>query len=164
MAARNADALLRIVDPEIRVSFGSSSGIEAFKDYHLSDREVDFWAEFDFILRHGGRLRTVDAFDAPYPFSDWPAEFDPFECLAVTGSRVRLRVEPSFTATTLTLISYAIVERLDYEPSADWWRVRLADGRSGYMASRYLRSPVDYRALFEFKNGRWLLVAYIAGD
>jgi len=34
----------------------------------------------------------------------------------------------------------------------------------GFVASRYVRSPVDHRAIFSFRDGRWWLMAYVAGD
>jgi hypothetical protein len=42
--------------------------------------------------------------------------------------------------------------------------VTLADGRSGYIHSRFVRSPVDYRAYFARKDGRWRMVMLLAGD
>ena len=50
------------------------------------------------------------------------------------------------------------------EANPDWERVQLADGRVGFIAARYLRSPVDLRAFFEFKDGRWWLTTYVAGE
>ena len=45
-----------------------------------------------------------------------------------------------------------------------WMPVQLADGRTGWVASEFIRSPVDYRAIFARRAGRWLLEALIAGD
>ena len=42
--------------------------------------------------------------------------------------------------------------------------VQLADGRAGYMWHAYVRSPVDYRALFNLIGGRWRMTAFVAGD
>ena len=46
----------------------------------------------------------------------------------------------------------------------DWTAVALRDGRRGYVHSRYVRSPIDYRAYFRKKDGRWWMVMLLAGD
>lgn len=40
----------------------------------------------------------------------------------------------------------------------------IRDGRKGYIASRYVRSSVDYRASLSRENGRWRLNFFVAGD
>ena len=83
--------MLAVVDPGVRISFGDSGGAQAFKTQVIDKPTENFWGEFGAILRLGGRFRTNDAFDAPYTFSAWPENLDSFECLAITGSRVRVR-------------------------------------------------------------------------
>jgi hypothetical protein len=102
----------------------------------------------------------------PDTFSAWPTDLDSFECLAVIGTRVRVRAAPGLNARILTALDFAIVRTLPAEgrETAGWRRIGLADGRTGYIASQYVRSPIDHRALFQFENGRWWLMAYIAGD
>ena len=166
VARRDEAALLAVVHPNVRTSFGDGGGIDAFKKEHLENKASGFWEEFAIILRLGGRFRDNDAFDAPYTFSAWPGNLDSFECLAVIGSRVRVRAAPGSSARILTALDFAIVRALPVggPETAGWRRVQLADGRTGYMASRYVRSPIDHRALFGFEDGRWQLMAYVAGD
>jgi len=166
VARRNEVVVLASVHPNVRVSFGDSGGIQAFRKDVLNSRTEDFWGEFATILRLGGRFRQENAFDAPHTFSTWPSELDSFECLAVIGTRVRVRAAPGLNARILTALDFAIVRALpsDGGVTAGWTRVQLADGRTGYIASRYVRSPIDHRALFEFQDGRWWLMAYVAGD
>jgi hypothetical protein len=161
---RDVGELLKIVDPSVRVAFDGAGGVEAFRTYHVDNPERDFWTEFAAVLRLGGVFTTGTTFVAPYTFAIWPDEFDAFSCKVVIGERVRVRAAPSMAAPTLTLLTYAIVEFVPLELDADWARVKLADGRIGFIASRYVRSPVDHRAFFEFKDGRWWLTAYVAGD
>jgi hypothetical protein len=134
----------------------------------MNDPEQRFWEEFGWVLAHGGTFRTPTEFQAPYVYSAWPDEFDPFESMAVTGSRVRVRDAPQATARVLTHVDYAIVRRFANEPDPPGWtHVRLASGPVeyvGYVASIYVRSPIDYRAIFTFKDGRWRLTAFVAGD
>ncbi len=165
VARRDEAALLGIVHAKVRTSFGDGGGIEEFKKEHLENKEGGFWEEFALILRLGGRFRRNDAFDAPYTFSAWPDNLDSFECLAIIGSRVRVRAAPGLNARILTALDFAVVRALPAgSETPGWRRIQLADGRTGYIASRYVRSPIDHRALFEFQDGRWSLMAYVAGD
>jgi hypothetical protein len=42
--------------------------------------------------------------------------------------------------------------------------VRLADGRTGFVRHDQVRSVLDYRAVFERREGHWLMTAFVAGD
>lgn len=165
VARRDEAAVLAIVDPKVRVSFGDGGGVEAFKTEVVGNRSEDFWKEFGEILRLGGRLSAHDSFDAPYTFSAWPENLDSFECLAVTGSRVRVRATPGVDGQIVTRLDYAIVRANPGKVAMPGWRgVQLPDGRTGFVSSQYIRSPIDHRALFQFHDGRWWLMAYVAGD
>jgi hypothetical protein len=166
VSRRDESAVLAIVDPNVRISFGDGNGIEAFRKEHLGNRDSNFWEEFATILRLGGRFRMEDAFDAPYTFSTWPADLDSFECLAVVGTRVRVRAAPGLSAPILTTLDFAIIRALPTAGAATpgWRRIQLADGRIGYMSSQFVRSPIARRALFQLQDGRWRLMAYVAGD
>jgi hypothetical protein len=165
VARKDEAAILANVDPGVRISFDDSGGREAFKKDVIEDRDEDFWLEFATILRLGGRFRESDAFDAPYTFSAWPDEFDSYECAAITGSRVRVRAKPGLDGRIMTELDYAIVRanRGNVE-TPGWMGVQLPDGRTGFVSSQYVRGPIDRRALFQFHDGRWWLMAYVAGD
>jgi hypothetical protein len=165
VARKDVDGVLAALDPNVKVAFDGAGGVDAFKKYHLNNTEQDFWEEFETILALGGRFLMADQFAAPYVFAAWPSEFDTFECLAVIGTRVRLRAAPRLDARPRGLLDYAIVQSLGNAPAVKGWRqVRVADGRTGYVSSRYVRSPIERRAIFEFKERRWWLTAYVAGD
>jgi hypothetical protein len=122
------------------------------------------WDELREVLARGGRFTTPESFAAPYVYARWPDRFDSFECVAVTGTNVRLRSTPALDAPVIASVSYAIVRRLE-PPKGDLWsHVRLGDGRSGYIWHAYVRGPVDYRALFNLIDGRWRMTAFVAGD
>ena len=165
VARKDEAAVLAIVDPTVRISFGDSGGAQAFKAQVIDNRNEDFWQEFGTILRLGGRFRTNDAFDAPYTFSAWPEHLDSFECLAITGSRVRVRAAAGLDARIVTQVDFAIVRANPPKADLPGWRgIELPDGRTGFVSSRYVRGPIDRRALFQFHDGRWSLIAYVAGD
>lgn len=162
---RDVAAVLHAVDPAARVGFDGSGGVDAFRVRHIENPDVNFWQEFARVLGLGGTFRTFNDFDTPYVFSRWPEGADAFECLAVTGTGVRLRRSPGTGSRILATLSYSIVVRADSDgASPGWVRVRRADGSVGYVSAAYLRSPVDYRASFSFRNGEWKLVFYVAGD
>jgi hypothetical protein len=61
-------------------------------------------------------------------------------------------------------MSYQTVRLASDRPPGDWLSVHLADGSTGYIDERYVRSPISYRAYFERMDGRWVLMMFIAGD
>jgi hypothetical protein len=50
------------------------------------------------------------------------------------------------------------------EPDTSWAGVVLPDGRSGWLPSQDVLSPVGWRAIFARRDGRWLMTAFVAGD
>ena len=165
VARKDEAAILAVVDPKVRISFDDPVSTQTFKTQVIDHPDQDFWREFGTILRLGGRFLEDDTFGAPYTYSAWPDAFDSFECLAITGSRVRVRAAPRLDGQVLTVLDYAIVtsNRGSVE-TPGWTGVQLPDGRTGFVSAQFVRSPVDHRALFQFHDGRWWLMAYVAGD
>jgi hypothetical protein len=164
IARRDTQALLRSVDPQIKIGFDGDDGIEAFKR-KLESADVDLWRELDAVLALGGTFDGADAFVAPYVFSRWPEAFDSFEHVAVIGSGVRVRAKPSLDAPILAKVTHALLKLgPDGYPEGPWIGVRLPDGRAGFVASTLVRSPIDYRAYFMFADGAWRLTFFVAGD
>ena len=78
---------------------------------------------------------------------------------------MRLRTAPRLDAPISTTISYPIVRLIDRSSGGTLWsHVRLGDGRTGYIWHAYVRSPVDYRTLFNLSDGRWRMTAFVSGD
>ena len=69
-------------------------------------------------------------------------------------------------------LSYDIVLNLSGSDSPErknradsaWVRIRLPDGREGFVSAQFIRSPTDYRAGFKKTGGKWLLTHLVAGD
>jgi hypothetical protein len=166
IARRDADAVLAVADSSIKIGFGGDDGIEAFeREWKPRGPSSRLWKELGATLALGGTFDGEGAFVAPYVFSRWPEKVDSFEHLAVTGSGVRVRARPA--GRVIGRLSYAIVRRgqnADPSDGSEWTEVRLANGRTGYVASAYLRSPVGYRASFQKKRGSWRLTMFLAGD
>lgn len=151
--------------PEIQVDFDGSSGPAAFRHLHVDNSDEDFWSDFVAVLNGGGRFSAPTTFAAPYSFTEYPEGLDAFECLVVLGSNVRVRERPAADAPVLVQLDRDVVRAsADDNPVPGWQRVETADGVTGFVASRYVRSPIDHRAIFSFRDGRWWLTVYVAGD
>ena len=164
VARRDAAALLAALSPDIAISFGGENGREAFSlAWNLPQGDSDVWSQLDAVLALGGTL-SQGVFLAPYVNAAWPDEFDPFDYVAVTGRDVRVRARPTAEAPVMASLSYAIVRLAGQYQDRPWTAVQLADGRDGFIASRFVRSSIDYRAYFVQTDGRWQMAVFIAGD
>ena len=166
IAAHDTEALLAVVDPHIKNSFGGNDGIDEFKTmWELGTPGSRVWKELGAVLALGGTFADPDTFVAPYVFSRWPESFDAFEHVAAIGSGIRVRAQPAADAETIGSVSFAILRLAPGAASGDEsWTAVLLDGRTGYIASRLVRSPVAFRAFFSDVSGQWRLVMFLAGD
>jgi hypothetical protein len=171
IARRDTAGLLASVAPEIRNTFGDDNGIEAFRRlWRLDTPDSRLWEELAAALALGGTFESESTFTAPYVFSRWPSQYDAFEYLAVVGSSVRVRSEPHATAPVIGSSTFGVVRRAPDGPRPPpegperWEAILLTDGRVGYMAREFLRSPVGYRAIFSRRANRWTMTAFVAGD
>jgi hypothetical protein len=163
---KDVAVLLAVVDPNIKNGFGGDDGKAAFeREWRPAAADSTVWEVLATILALGGRGSGEDTFIAPYVSAVWPADVDGFEHVAVIGDRVRVRGAPAPDAEELALVSFEVLARArDDKTPEDWTAVTLRDGRRGYVQSRYVRSPIDYRAYFTKKDGRWWMVMLLAGD
>lgn len=166
LARRDARAVLSVVHVDIRNSFGGDEGIEVFEEiWKLDDPDAPFWATMTAVLRLGGTFSPDHSFEAPYVFSAWPDDVDPYANVAITGSGVRVRREPRADAEPVAVLSHEMVEAPpDGQRDDGWVFVRVRDGQPGYVDRQYARGPTDYRATFEKIEGRWRITSFISGD
>lgn len=176
---RDAKYILSIVDAKIQNTFGDNNGIEGFKEmWNLASPESRFWDEFITVLSNGGAFfkrkgaPQRQIFHAPYTFTQFPEDLDAIEYQSIFGNNVNLRSRPEASAPVIASLSYNVV-RVDFENSVKdpnkegeylWLKIETLGGKKGFVSPRYVRSPIDYRAVFEKRNGRWKLVVFIAGD
>lgn len=173
---RDVKYILSIVDANIRNTFGDSNGIAEFKKmWKINSPKSEFWDEFITVLSNGGTfLKEADAktFAAPYTFTSFPDDLDVFEYHAIFGNNVNLRSKPEMKAPVVASLSYNIV-RVDFENSVKdetrenkylWLKVKTLGGNTGFVNAKYVRSPIDYRAVFEKRGGRWKMITFVAGD
>lgn len=175
--ARDTAFVLAHLAPNATLSFGGDSGAEGFRRLWLrGDRPAgqSLWAVLTRTVALGSTYdpdpdyTTAEAVaTVPYVFDapDWPVEADAFEYAAVVGEKVRVRSAPSLEAETIASLTYTAVRApWSTDVPEGWRKVGLEDGRTGYVAARFLRSPIDHRIRFEKRGGRWTIAAFVAGD
>lgn len=167
---RDSPALLKMIHPKIRTSFGDGGGIGDFrKQWKMESSDSPLWNELAFILNNGGSFLGEGAnrpFWAPYIYSAWPEPYDAFSHVAAVTPGVAIRSKPDAAAKSITSADWEILELPDtqQEPPEGWRRVRTATGVEGWVAEEDVRSPVGYRAGFHKENGVWRMNALVAGD
>jgi hypothetical protein len=73
------------------------------------------------------------------------------------------------TSPIIATLSYDIVVstapfNLIKEDGRSWIAIKLSNGKTGFVSEQFIRSPIDYRACFTKKNGKWRMNALVAGD
>jgi len=166
VARHDTAAVMACVDRNVRTSFGEDNGIDAFRrSWTPGAPDTKLWEELGALFALGGVFQGDSMFVAPYTFSCWPESLDAFTHAAVIGSRVRVRASASPEALVLGEVSFAIVPvRAGGGHDGSGWTPVEFEGRSAYLASAYVRSPIDYRAFFARSPGGWRLVTLVAGD
>jgi hypothetical protein len=165
IARRDTTALLAVVHPQIKNSFGGNDGIDEFRSmWKIGEPDSGIWDELGTVLALGGSFHDAGTFVAPYVFSRWPAQVDSFEHVAVIGSSVRVRSQPETTSSPIDTVSFAILPVPREGTDKEGWTAVRIDEKVGYISSAYVRSPIDYRAIFRVEDGRWRLVTFVAGD
>ncbi len=173
---RDAKYVLSIVDQNIMNSFGGDGGIKEFREtWKINSPNSKFWSELLKVMTNGGTFSEEDGskmFSAPYTFDGFPEDLDVFDYSSIFGNNVNLRVKPDLSSKTVTQLSYNIV-KVDYQNSVkksgsedeySWLKIETLGGKKGFVKSEFVRSPIDYRAGFVKKNGRWKMTFFIAGD
>ena len=172
---RNREVLLASIDDAIKTDFGGGGGKKDFIEHwklDQSDLDSPVWVELLRILQLGGSFRDEGPkqFWAPYVYSDWPESIDSFENVAAVGSQVIVRTAPEDDAKGLATLDHHIVAIAEDDPmrsgtpSPSWRKIVLPDKREGWVIEDEVRSPIDYRAGFEKKNGVWKMTILVAGD
>lgn len=176
-AVKNRDTkfVLSVVDKNIKNGFGGDDGIENFKKgWKINSPNSTLWKELLTVLTSGGTFdnRRRNSFSAPYLFTKFPADLDAFDYQAIFGNNVNLRAKPDANSQIVSTLSYNIV-KTDYENSVKssknkdeylWLKVETLGGKKGFVKPEFVRSSIDFRAGFEKKNGKWIMIFFLAGD
>ncbi len=180
IAIQNKDTefIIHHLNTNIQFSFGLDSGIEGFLQkwkLHKNPRESSFWLEIEKTLKLGGVFsnKSKTEFIAPYIFANFPDSFDCFEYDVCIDDNVSVYLRPEIKSLIIKNLKYHIIKVLDrnintLDPSGKtvrWSKIQLPNGSRGYVKSEYLRSSIDYRAMFsKDEDGIWKMDVFIAGD
>lgn len=179
IVSRDVDAVVLAAAPNVHLDFGGGEGRAEFRkrltlseedlseEYaHLADRQREtYWDELETALRLGGVFTRANQFEAPYTWSvELTGNEEPFSTSFIIGSDIPMRIRASKYGDVITVLDEDIVQVLEGGKGTDFIEVQLAGGRRGFVHKDNLRSPIDYRAIFEKKSGLWLMTAFIAGD
>jgi hypothetical protein len=160
---RDTAALLRVVSPVIKNSFGGNDGAAEFREmWEIEKPGSEVWPVLDRLLGLGGAWFDPNLYCAPYLFQKFPNDLDAFEHAVVVGTGVRLRENASLAARVRAGLSFEIVRVI--EMGEEWTEVRTLGGTNGFIASQYIYSPVGYRACFQKSGAEWRMTILIAGD
>ena len=148
------------------MNFGGASGPKAFEEaWDFDPRSNDsIWTRLRQMLPLGC-ARDKDARIIP----SLAIQFDPdsdqqvFEAMVVTSPGAKLRRGPEHDSPSLATLSWDVVTAVDQAGDLQT-KVRLPDGREGYMLDAELYSPLDYRMIVEKLRGKWMITAFVAGD
>jgi hypothetical protein len=159
---RDAAAVVALVDPKIRTSFGDGGGADELRKTLEKEGVLD---DLELVLSRGGTFQgegEARSFWAPYVYSAWPDAHDAFQSLAVIEDNVPLRETRDASSPVVATLAYDIVTLVMSENEVR--QVKTADGKVGWVDARYVRSPVGYRAGFNKVQGQWRMNAFVAGD
>lgn len=173
IAKHDTNAVIATFDPSMNFSFGGERGIDAFRAMWKPDApDSKLWRELDDVLSLGGSWTTEGPrrFVAPYVYANWPEASDSFENVVPVCQAVPVYAKAEASGAPMARLDYQVVKIGQDDPvrkggkDPAWREVVLPDGRSGWVESKCVRSPIDYRAAFEKKNGAWKMVFFVAGD
>ncbi len=164
VARRDTAALLALVAPGARLSFGDApGGPDGFRAMWFSGEPPTEEPVWD-VLGHaldGGSVDEDGAVTVPFVGAFWPSDTDPFAHVAVLGTAV-----PAYDQPGGDLVAHLaqIVLPILAPPLDGWQQVRLPGGEAVYVEASETYSPVGYRAVSWDDGDGWRLRSFLAGD
>ena len=159
---RDADALVALADPGIKLDFGGGGGIAELRQRLAAGPEL--WQALDDLLGLGCAVNSEGGLTMPWLFDQDIGDAEPYAAMLVMGEDVPVMAGPGPSAPQIAAISWDLVEAVSYSPEQPLSEVKLSDGRTGFVATDKLRAVIDYRLLAHRVGGRWKIEALIAGD
>ena len=168
--------IVSIVAPNVGNGFGGDAGLKDFRYFWFGggerNRKMEQLRE---ALQLGGVLVDDSTYAVPYyAFARrFPSGLDAHGHALVLGEGVRVRQSPGSQRPVVAVLTYGVVSlpkgwtgHPDQDGSSGvvWLQVGLGDGKLGYVAERYLRSPLGLRVTFKKRNGHWVLTSWAEGD
>jgi hypothetical protein len=172
IARKDAAKLFHYLASDIQLSFGGDYGGPAFhKMWKPFDKDTQVWKALSLIVDNGGKFVVPGGFAAPYAYAAFPEDIDAFSYVVVTNPRALLRERPHANARVIRELDHDILEvvnssgKMQHEAGPnDWDEVKHVSGQRGFVQSADIRSPIEFRAVFEKRKGKWVMQTLIAGD
>lgn len=163
---RNKEFIYSILDPSIEVSFGMESGISGFKSiWKLDNPDSDFWNIFTKLINLGFVRYNEGGYNFPYYWGS--KQLENFECDAIIAINPNLNVYSSMSTESkiIGILSYDITKGYSsVNGNEEWYEIDVSNSRKGYIKGEDARAICDYRGGFIYKNGKWVLIWFLAGD
>lgn len=162
---KDREALLATVTEATIVNYGGGVGRADFiAAWGLDDPATSpVWRELGTALSLGCARDLDGSYWSPSLSVQLADQEDVFTAAVALPGAV-LRAAPDAASAALATLEWDVLTLESDDGSDEWWPVSLADGRRGYVHRDQLRLQVDYRAVFERIDGRWVLAAFVAGD
>lgn len=162
---RDARALVALADKNIELDFGGGAGTAELRKRLAGSQGRELWRALDRMLPLGCAYRNTNLI-LPSLFSVEFTDVDAMSVFLVTGAAVPLRDRPEGRSRIVATLSWDLVEPVAGTAARGGFsKVRVIDrGRTGYVETARLRSPIDYRLLARRRSGVWRIEALIAGD
>ncbi|TJY39574.1 SH3 domain-containing protein [Cohnella pontilimi] len=163
---RDLNYIKEHLDPHVRFSFG---GDEAGAEGLIKEWDETRWMELERALQLGGvftgRGNDQKMFVAPYVFELFdklPEQLDAFTYGVAVEKDVKVYADRSESSQVLDVLDYTVV-KMEYEEGG-WTPVITPSGYGGYVKQGQVRSPIDYRVIFNFQDDNWKIITFVAGD
>lgn len=163
---RDAAALMDVLDDRVMTDFGpEGNGKAAFtKTWQFDEPETSgVWDEIAAILRLGCTVEN-GVWAMPSLGHQLDGDADPFETFLAIDPGSALRADPSDESKAVARLNWDLLTLLEVLPDGEWFKMRLRDGRSGFVRKGQLRNPLDYRMLVQRTDNGLRITAFIAGD
>lgn len=172
IARKDASALFTLLASDIKIDFGGfGGGPEFHKLWKPFDPNSPVWPALSLVVEQGGNFDAPVRFSAPYAYSAFPSDLDGMDKVVVTTEGAVMRAKADASSTTVRTLDHDILTVVGAAPKPqheagdnDWVEVKDAKGLSGFVLARDVRSPLDYRAYFEVRKGKWVITMFLAGD
>lgn len=160
---RDEDAVAALAADDVHLDFGGGAGADELKS-RLNDPERGLWLALDQLLTLGCAANDEGGITLPWVWDQDIGDADAYAALLVLGEDEPVRASASRSGEEIATVSWDLVEAVSYNPEQAFQQVKLADGRTGFIATDKVRSVIDYRLLAERRDGRWRITTFIAGD
>ncbi len=166
VSKKDRQALLKMLASNVIVNFGGGEGPNAFAEAWGLDRPADseIWPLLHKILALG-----CAASDEGLAIPSLTIQFEPeddddvFDKFVVISPAATLRRGPEPDSPPIAKLAWDVVKAVDQSRGAQI-KVRLQDGREGWLFSEELYNPAYYRMFLQNRGGKWVIAALVAGD